>query len=45
MLSEGCLLDRCVIQHCVLGLRLRVEEGALLEDTLVMGADGYEPDA
>ena len=42
MLSEGCRLDRCVVNHCVLGLRLRVEEGAVLEDTLVMGADSYE---
>jgi glucose-1-phosphate adenylyltransferase len=45
VLSEGCLLDRCVIEHSVLGLRLRVEEGAVLEDTLVMGADGYESEA
>lgn len=42
VLSEGCLLDRCVIEHSVLGLRLRVEEGAVLEDVLVMGADYYE---
>lgn len=42
VLSEGCLLDRCVIEHCVLGLRLRVDQGAVLEDTLVMGADHYE---
>jgi glucose-1-phosphate adenylyltransferase len=45
VLNEGCLLDRYVIEHCVLGLRLRVEEGAVLEDTLVMGADGYESEA
>ncbi len=42
VLSEGCRLDRCVVNHCVLGLRLRVEEGAVLQDTLVMGADSYE---
>lgn len=42
VLSEGCRLDRCEINHCVIGLRLRVEEGAVLEDTLVMGADSYE---
>lgn len=45
VLSEGCRLHRCVIDHCVLGLRLRVDEGAVLEDTLVMGADAYESDA
>jgi glucose-1-phosphate adenylyltransferase len=42
VLSEGCRLDRCQIDHCVLGLRLRVEEGAVLQDTLAMGADSYE---
>ena len=42
ILSEGCRLDRCVVERCVLGLRLRVEEGAVLEDSLLMGADAYE---
>lgn len=45
VLSEGCQLDRCQIEHCVLGLRLRVEEGAVLKDTLAMGADSYESEA
>ena len=30
ILSEGCRLDRCVVVHCVLGLRLQVEEGVVL---------------
>ena len=42
ILSEGCRLDRCIVDHCVLGLRLRVEEGVVLKDTLVMGADSFE---
>ncbi len=42
VISEGCLLDWCVIEHCVLGLRLRVERDVVLKDTLVMGADRYE---
>lgn len=42
VISEGCLLDWCVIEHCVLGLRLRVEDDVVLKDTLVMGADRYE---
>jgi len=45
VISEGCILDRCAIEHCVLGLRLRVEEGVVLDDTLAMGADGYESEA
>jgi glucose-1-phosphate adenylyltransferase len=42
ILGEGCQLDRCVVDHCVLGLRLRVEDGVVLRDTLVMGADSCE---
>jgi glucose-1-phosphate adenylyltransferase len=42
IVSEGCRLDRCVVDHCVLGLRLRVEQGVVLKDTLVMGADSSE---
>ncbi len=42
VLSEGCLLRRCTVDHCVLGLRLRVDEGAVLQDTLAMGADSTE---
>jgi len=44
ILSEGCRLDRCVVDHCVLGLRLRVEQDVVLKDTLVMGADSFESD-
>ena len=42
ILGEGCRLDRCVVDHCVLGLRSRVEEGVVLKDSLVMGADSIE---
>jgi glucose-1-phosphate adenylyltransferase len=42
VLSEGCRLNRCTIDHCVIGLRLRIEAGATLVDTLAMGADSYE---
>ncbi|MFN5464604.1 MAG: glucose-1-phosphate adenylyltransferase [Cyanobacteriota bacterium] len=45
VLSEGCLLQRCKVDHCVLGLRLRVEEGAVLQDSLAMGADSTESEA
>ena len=32
----------CSILHCVLGVRSRIESDAVLEDTLVMGADFFE---
>jgi glucose-1-phosphate adenylyltransferase len=44
IISEGCRLDRCSVDHCVLGLRLRVEEDVVLKNALVMGADNFESD-
>ncbi|MEM1367832.1 MAG: glucose-1-phosphate adenylyltransferase [Cyanobacteria bacterium P01_H01_bin.15] len=43
MISEGCILKDCRINHSVLGIRSRVGSGATVEDTLLMGADFYEP--
>lgn len=45
IVSEGCRLERCVVDHCVLGMRLRVEEDVVLKDTLVMGADSFESES
>ena len=43
MIGEGCILKECRINHSVLGIRSRVEAGCLVEDSLIMGADFYEP--
>ena len=43
IVGEGCILKQCRIDHCVLGLRSRVEAGCIIEDSLLMGADYYEP--
>jgi len=43
MIGEGCILKECRINHSVLGIRSRVEAGCLIEDSLIMGADFYEP--
>jgi glucose-1-phosphate adenylyltransferase len=43
IISEGCILKKCRIDHSVLGLRSRIEAGCVIEDTLVMGSDYYEP--
>ncbi|KAF3890303.1 MULTISPECIES: glucose-1-phosphate adenylyltransferase [Nostocales] len=43
MLSEGCILKNCRIEHSVLGVRSRVEAGCVIQDTLIMGADYYQP--
>ena len=43
IISEGCILKNCSITHSVLGVRSRVESGCTIEDTLIMGADNYQP--
>lgn len=43
MISEGCILKECRIHHSVLGIRTRVEADCLVEDSLIMGSDYYEP--
>jgi glucose-1-phosphate adenylyltransferase len=42
IIGEGSLLKSCSIHHCVLGVRSRVEDEVVLQDTLVMGADYFE---
>ena len=43
IIGEGCILKECRIEHSVLGVRSRIESGCLVEDSLVMGADLYQP--
>ncbi|BAW95441.1 glucose-1-phosphate adenylyltransferase [[Synechococcus] sp. NIES-970] len=43
MISEGCILKNCRIHHSVLGIRTRVEADCTIEDSMLMGADMYEP--
>lgn len=43
IIGEGCILKECRINHSVLGIRSRIEAGCTIEDSLLMGADYYEP--
>lgn len=43
IIGEGCILKNCQIQHSVLGLRSRIEAGCRIEESLLMGADFYQP--
>lgn len=43
LVSDGCILKECRVRHSVLGVRSRIQSGCVIEDTLVMGADFYEP--
>jgi glucose-1-phosphate adenylyltransferase len=42
MIGEGAILNNCRIHHSVLGVRIRIEEGCTIEDSLLMGADFYQ---
>ncbi|XP_062152242.1 glucose-1-phosphate adenylyltransferase small subunit 2, chloroplastic [Alnus glutinosa] len=44
VIGEGCVIKNCKIHHSVVGLRSCISEGAIIEDTLLMGADYYETD-
>jgi len=43
IIAEGCILKECSIVHSVLGVRSRIESGCIIEDTMIMGADYFEP--
>ncbi|MEB3225608.1 MAG: glucose-1-phosphate adenylyltransferase [Synechococcus sp.] len=43
MISEGCIIKNCRIHHSVLGIRTRIEADCTIEDTMIMGADYYQP--
>jgi len=43
IVAEGCILKNCTIHHSVLGVRSRIEKDCVVEDSMLMGADYYEP--
>lgn len=43
IIGEGCILKKCQIHHSVLGVRSRVESNCVIQDSLLMGADYYQP--
>ncbi|XP_078447041.1 glucose-1-phosphate adenylyltransferase large subunit 1-like [Wolffia australiana] len=45
IVSHGCFLNECTVEHSVIGVRSRLESGSELVDTMVMGADFYQTEA
>jgi len=43
IIGEGCILKECRVSHSVLGVRSRIESGCNIEESLLMGADYYQP--
>ncbi len=42
VIAEGCVINDAVIEHSLIGLRSRVQAGAVIRDSLVMGQDYYD---
>ncbi|PNX71247.1 glucose-1-phosphate adenylyltransferase large subunit chloroplastic/amyloplastic-like [Trifolium pratense] len=42
IISHGCFLRECSVQHSIVGIRSRLESGVELQDTMMMGADYYQ---
>ncbi|XP_010460525.1 PREDICTED: glucose-1-phosphate adenylyltransferase large subunit 2, chloroplastic [Camelina sativa] len=45
IVSHGCFLRECSVQHSIVGIRSRIESGVELQDTMMMGADFYQTEA
>ncbi|PKI74982.1 hypothetical protein CRG98_004754 [Punica granatum] len=42
VIGDGCILNSCEIKRSVIGMRTRVEDGAMVDDSVIMGSDTYE---
>lgn len=45
IISHGCFLRECSVQHSIVGVRSRLESGVELTDTMMMGADYYQTES
>ncbi|MCP6757890.1 MAG: glucose-1-phosphate adenylyltransferase [Fischerella sp. CENA71] len=43
IIGEGCILKNCRVENSVLGVRSRIESGCIIQDSMIMGADMYQP--
>jgi len=43
IISEGCIIESATIKHSAVGVRSRIEERTLVEDSIIMGSDFYQP--
>jgi glucose-1-phosphate adenylyltransferase len=44
IVAEGCYLDRCAISSSVVGIRMKINPGASVTRSVLLGADYYEED-
>ncbi|KAK6136576.1 hypothetical protein DH2020_029690 [Rehmannia glutinosa] len=45
IISHGCFLRECIVEHSIVGERSRLDSGVELKDTLMMGADYYQTES
>lgn len=45
IVSHGCFLRECSVEHSIVGVRSRLEYGVELKDTMMMGADYYQTES
>ncbi|KAH0876704.1 hypothetical protein HID58_064098 [Brassica napus] len=42
IIGDGCILDRCVIRGSVVGMRTRIANEVIIEDSIIVGSNIYE---
>ncbi len=42
MICDGCIIKTATIRHSIIGIRSRIENDVLIENSMLMGADYYE---
>ncbi|KAM0046695.1 putative glucose-1-phosphate adenylyltransferase [Helianthus debilis subsp. tardiflorus] len=45
IISHGCFLRECSVEHSVVGICSRLDQDVELKDTMMMGADYYQTDS
>ena len=40
--ADGCIIVDATIEHSIIGIRSRIETGAFIKDSIIMGQDDYE---
>ncbi|KAH9618223.1 hypothetical protein KSS87_016167 [Heliosperma pusillum] len=45
IISHGCFIHDCSIEHSIVGIRSRLESGVEFQDTMMMGADYYQTES
>ncbi|XP_071930719.1 glucose-1-phosphate adenylyltransferase large subunit 1-like isoform X2 [Coffea arabica] len=45
IISHGCFLRECTVEHSIVGERSRLDYGVELKDTFMMGADYYQTES